>query len=142
MKEKQIEEMAKTMLEESQKANVEPVLEMEGKEVVLGENATKVLDNILEQAFIPFLAEVLYNTGYRKASEVAREIFEEIDILIVRRMIPDAALIDDRLITDIAELKKKYTEGESTQVVYKHYTPDGATYITTEPISAESEDTE
>jgi hypothetical protein len=68
-KEKQIEEMAKTMLEESQKANVEPVLEMEGKEVVLGENATKVLNNILEQAFIPFLAEVLYNAGYHKQSE-------------------------------------------------------------------------
>ena len=75
-KAKQIEEMAKTMLEESQKANVEPVLEMEGKEVVLGENTTKVLNNILEQAFIPFLSEVLYNAGYRKQSDVAREIFE------------------------------------------------------------------
>jgi hypothetical protein len=46
-------------------------------------------------------------------SEVAREIFEEIEKLAIRRMIPDVALIDDRLITDIAELKKKYT-GEQT----------------------------
>ena len=45
-------------------------------------------------------------------SEVAREIFEEIEMLIIRRMIADTNLIDDRLITDIAELKKKYTESE------------------------------
>ena len=55
-------------------------------------------------------AERIYNAGYRKASELAKEIFEEIEKLIVRRMIPDVTLIDDRLITDIAELKKKYTE--------------------------------
>lgn len=52
------------------------------------------------------------NAGYRKSSDVAREIFEEIDTLIVRRMIPEIAWIDDRFITDITELKKKYTEGE------------------------------
>jgi hypothetical protein len=44
------------------------------------------------------------------ASEVAEEIFAKIEKLIARRMIPDVALIDDRLITDIAELKIKYTE--------------------------------
>lgn len=32
---------------------------------------------------------------------------------------------------------KKYTEGESAQAVYKHCTSNGATYITTEPNSAE-----
>lgn len=47
-----------------------------------------------------------------KRAEVAREIFEEIEKFIVRRMIADRPLIDDRLITDIAELKKKYQEGE------------------------------
>jgi Zn finger protein HypA/HybF involved in hydrogenase expression len=67
--EKQIEEMAKIMLEESQKANVEPVLEIEGKEIVLGEIITKILDNILEQAFIPFLAEILYKQGYTKQEQ-------------------------------------------------------------------------
>ena len=45
-----------------------------------------------------------------KRAEVAREIFEEIEKFIVRRMIAECTLIDDRLITDIAELKKKYTE--------------------------------
>ena len=63
---KQIEEMAKIMLEQSQRADVEPVLEIDGKEIVLGENATIILNNVLEQAFIPFLAELLYNAGYRK----------------------------------------------------------------------------
>ena len=56
--------------------------------------------------------QIMREMGYRKASEVAREIFEEIEKLIVRRMIADSALIDDRLITDIAKLKEKYTEGE------------------------------
>jgi hypothetical protein len=84
-REKQIEEMAKVMVDEN------------NKEVV----------NALSMVFISS-AEVLYNAGYRKASDLAEEIFAEIDTLIVRRMIPDVALIDDRLITDIAELKKKY----------------------------------
>ena len=56
--------------------------------------------------------EALYNAGYRKSTDLSEEIFAEIEKLIVRRMKPDVALIDDRLITDIAELKKKYTEGE------------------------------
>lgn len=59
------------------------------------------------------LSEHLVDNGYRKASEVAKEIFEEIDVLIVRRMIPEIAWIDDKLITDISKLKKKYTEGEN-----------------------------
>lgn len=57
-------------------------------------------------------AQYLYAKGYRKASSVAEEIFEEIDKLIIRRMRADISLIDDRLVTDIAEFKKKYTEGE------------------------------
>ena len=47
-------------------------------------------------------AEQLYNAGYRKASEVAREIFEELEkagIFAYRYPI-------------IAELKKKYEESE------------------------------
>jgi hypothetical protein len=57
-------------------------------------------------------AKQLYNAGYRKKSDVVRDIFEEIDTLIVRRMIPDIAWIDDRFITDIAKLKKKYESEE------------------------------
>lgn len=52
-------------------------------------------------------AKELYAKGYRKATDVAEEIFAEIEKLIIRRMIPDVALIDDKLITDIAELKKE-----------------------------------
>ena len=52
-----------------------------------------------------FIGKALAAKGYCKASE----IFEEIDTLICRRMlIPDTDLIDGELITDIAELKKKY----------------------------------
>ena len=123
---KQIDEMAKTMLEASQNANVEPVLEMEGKEVVLGENATKILNNILEQAYIPFLAEKLTDKGYHKASEVAREIFEEIENSIAnleyrantpRKTVKVEELkaqcdwiLHEVLPKTLAELKKKYTE--------------------------------
>ena len=118
-RDKQIDEMVSTMLEASTTANVEPVLEMEGKEVVLGENATKILNNILEQAYIPFLAEVLYNAGYRKSSEVAREIIADLvkfaDDKERQMSVHGHSVwyIDADDVTDfIAELKKKYTEGE------------------------------
>lgn len=100
--EKQIGEMAITMLEASTTANVEPVLDMEGKEVVLGENATKILNNILEQAYIPFLAEVIYNAGYRKASDVAKEIIADLK----------TAGIDKWRYPVIADIEEKYTESE------------------------------
>ena len=130
-RDKQIEEMAKYMLEESTSANVEPVLEMEGKEFILGENATKILNNILEQAFIPFLAEKLYAKGYRKASEVAREIFEEIEEEIEEALKSNYKVLPQLEFSNelynsvrgkidalrgiegfIADLKKKYTEEE------------------------------
>jgi hypothetical protein len=58
------------MLEKSNSANVEPVFTTnDGKEIVLGNGITKLLDDILEQAFIPFIAEALYNAGYRKQKE-------------------------------------------------------------------------
>ena len=52
----------------------------------------------------------LHTAGYCKASE----IFEEIDVLIVRIMIADSPFIVDRLIRDITKLKKKYI-GEDTE---------------------------
>ena len=60
------------------------------------------------------LATDLYNAGYRKASEVARKIFEEIEKYV------EVALMNGHIETPIlcighgtfAELKKKYTEGE------------------------------
>ena len=55
-------------------------------------------------------AEKLYAAGYRKASEVAREIFEEIDEMIY--MLSAMTGIDIIILGKYAELKKKYTEGE------------------------------
>ena len=56
----------------------------------------------------------LYNAGYRKASDVAREIFEEIEELIYSKCFSVRAnrdvtglIIDGEMFT---ELKKKYTE--------------------------------
>ena len=45
-------------------------------------------------------------------SEVAREIFEEIEKLVVSRKLRNG-LIGDLLESDIAELKNKYTENEN-----------------------------
>ena len=57
-----------------------------------------------------FNATELYNAGYRKASEVAREIFEEIEeITIEHDLFGRTVLIIGQ--GTLAELKKKYTEG-------------------------------
>lgn len=72
-------------------------------------------------------AESIYNAGYRKASDLAREIFEEIEktakdaIRFCERygvipMIREAKISCYKdLICYIAELKKKYTESEDTE---------------------------
>ena len=52
-------------------------------------------------------AVTLYEKGYRKASDVAREIFEEIEKVVGYTLCVD--LTDWSAYT---ELKKKYTEGE------------------------------
>ena len=54
------------------------------------------------------MSEWLYNKGYRKASDIAREIFEEIDDEIKNHGITYAR-------RKIAELKKKYTESEDNK---------------------------
>ena len=55
-----------------------------------------------------YVAEELIAKGYRKASDVAEEIFAEIDKLLAVDRNGEANL-DVRA---LAELKKKYTEGE------------------------------
>ena len=55
-----------------------------------------------------FVSKMLYIKGYRKANEVAREIFEEIEREIKNHGICYAQ-------RKIAELKKKYTESEDTK---------------------------
>ena len=56
-------------------------------------------------------ATALYNAGYRKASEVAREIFAEIE-KFNRPPLPECAPVYIIKANEYAELKKKYTEGE------------------------------
>lgn len=56
------------------------------------------------------IATEIYNAGWRKQSEVAREIFEEIDDLLIQHAQGD--LNDKSLYFAIDELKKKYTESE------------------------------
>ena len=67
--------------------------------------------NSMNYGFGGWYAKELYNAGYRKASDVAEEIFAEIERSIFRLETPYQTLycIDDGF---IAELKKKYTESE------------------------------
>lgn len=58
-----------------------------------------------------YKAESVYNAGYRKQSEVAREIFDDIDVILAAHRISHFEnLFDDRLTDEITKLKKKYTE--------------------------------
>lgn len=57
------------------------------------------------------IAEYLYTAGYRKQSEVARKIFEEIEKLSYRFM-NDKHYIFGDMVGDIAELKSRYTEAK------------------------------
>ena len=57
-------------------------------------------------------ARNLYNAGYRKSTDVAEEIFAEIDKLTVS-YINDADYTIGDMILGIVELKKKYTEEEN-----------------------------
>ena len=56
----------------------------------------------------------LYNAGYRKASDVAREIFEEIekaiDSCVITEHFKGSYFELNKFMLGIAELKKKYTE--------------------------------
>ena len=55
-------------------------------------------------------AEKLTVKGYRKASEVAREIFEEIEKIVNKQYNRSLFGIVTDITPEIAELKKKYTE--------------------------------
>ena len=58
-----------------------------------------------------FTAEALIAKGYRKASDIAREIFEEIDKLAKE----GGVIWTNYARAVLAELKKKYTESEDTE---------------------------
>lgn len=96
------------------------------KPIVLGCNENEDILN---------LCDTIYEKGYRKASDVAREIFEEIEEMLNLQakivcetrdkyretdepLLSFIAMLDGRIYSlrvveeHIAELKKKYTEGE------------------------------
>lgn len=60
------------LLSESTSANITPVLHTDdGQELTLPPEAISVLNSILEQAFIPFICDVLIREGYHKDEEDA-----------------------------------------------------------------------
>ena len=69
-----------------------------------------------EPCYYGYVANIIIDYGYRKASEVAREIFEEIRTLLYLNALQGDVFtgryFSEELETDIAELKKKYTEEE------------------------------
>ena len=91
-RDKQIEEMAKVISKKQQG----------GWRFVIDDYTTDVGNEEL--------AEYLYNAGYRKASEVAREIFEQIDDTM--ELICAMTGVDVVLFGRYAELKKMFMEGE------------------------------
>lgn len=90
-RDKQIEEMAKLLCSTCYETNEEDCKKFEG---VCG-----ICD-----------ATRLYNAGYRKSSEVAEEIFGEIERMVCR--MHNLALFGFSIDTsrELAELKKKYTK--------------------------------
>ena len=67
------------------------------------------------------IASDLYDKGYREQSEIAREIFEEIETIVdnntYKSYLPNSSLWSKeykikQIITELAELKKKYTEAK------------------------------
>lgn len=105
---KQIEEMAKTI--QHLRIAAKPCLSDR-----LSSSMSCLACDYLEKGYCQQDIEVatgLYDKSYRKASDVVREIFDEIDRLTYRYMNDVDYSIGD-MVLDIADLKKKYErEGE------------------------------
>ena len=95
---------------------------MKTKDIIIDneESAIEYLQNVLTKwdAFCiehPKLAQalaiLLQSVSNRKASEVAKEIFEEIDRMIYH-LLNDRHYIIGDMCYEVEALKKKYTEGE------------------------------
>lgn len=77
----------------------------------LADEMGKAISNEYERRVLAYerkLEAVLKENGWRRASDVAREIFEEIDRLFDKHWFHHTK----RLYDEIAELKKKYKEQE------------------------------
>ena len=101
-RDKQIEEMAKLLCSTCYETNEEDCKKFEG---VCG-----ICD-----------ANRLYNAGYRKSTDIAEEIFAEIDTLLQlgrRYNMMQGDYYTFELRQSIAELKKKYTEREKDNEKY------------------------
>ena len=89
------------------------------KDVYDGINHNAVID-ITHGGYIGIntdgLTRELYDDGYRKASDVAEEIFAEIERMVALNSyqgdVFTGRFLSIELEDDIVELKKKYTEGE------------------------------
>lgn len=76
----QIKELTEFMLEVSGSANVEPVfVDENGEEMRLNKGATSLLNDILEQAFIPYLAQKLIENGYGDVSKYKKRLKQSED---------------------------------------------------------------
>ena len=91
---------------------------MENREKQIEEMANEIYETLMLEAECPLsgmdcaiIADLLVNKGYRKSSEVAREIFEKIEKCFFEELVgcAEAKLIDEE---SFAELKKKYTKQE------------------------------
>ena len=72
VEQKRIEDLTAFLLEKSNAANVEPVfVTNDGIEITLDDKSSSVLNSVLEQAFIPYLAKVLCEEGYSKEKKGA-----------------------------------------------------------------------
>ena len=76
----------------------------------MADEIRRVRESYFGQADYLF-AMKMYEDGYRKASDVAREIFEEIE-KFNRTPLPECEPVYIIKASELAELKKKYTEGE------------------------------
>jgi hypothetical protein len=71
------------------------------------------MGEVYKSEFILRIARHLYNAGYRKQSEVAAEIFAELEGLLLDGAIGGKYSVKVINPDKYAELKKKYTEGEN-----------------------------
>ena len=67
-------------------------------------------DISVAQAITPNMYNALMREGYRKASEVAREIFEDINEF--KKQWVSGDMNDDEFCKHLYKLEKKYTEGD------------------------------
>ena len=67
-------------------------------------------EGVYPECALKYTAEQLYNAGYRKASDLAEEIFAEINDLRDKYAMGDIEYPDFQF--ELGKIEKKYTEGE------------------------------